>query len=111
MAPSNFVMLRIGADFAFEVHIVALLYVLRIQSAAQMQLYLRRDWKERKRIFWFSQCSTCATDIMKYFGENGRGISKSLEYVNERVFINKTCGYSCATDLPIQEMFMSPHFK
>lgn len=46
MAPGDFVMLRISADFAFKVHIVALLYILRIQSAAQMQLYLRRNWRE-----------------------------------------------------------------
>lgn len=48
MAPGDFVMLRISADFAFKVHVVALLYVFRVQGAAQMQLYLRRNWTEEK---------------------------------------------------------------
>lgn len=46
MAPGDFVMLRISTDFALEVYVIALLYVLCIQGAAQMQLYLRRNWRE-----------------------------------------------------------------
>lgn len=46
MAPGDFVMLWISTDFAFEIHVVALLYVLRVQGAAQMQLYLGRNWRE-----------------------------------------------------------------
>lgn len=78
-------MLRIGADFAFEVHVVALLYVLRVQSAAQMQLYLRRDWWERERkkkrenFPRFFRVFRARATAMKYFGgKNARGIPRAV---------------------------------
>lgn len=66
MAPGDFMMLRIGTDFAFKVHVVALLYVLRLQSAAQMQLYLRRNWKELLGVFIISRYAK----TMKYFSSS-----------------------------------------
>lgn len=46
MPPGNLMMLRIGTNFAFEVHVVAFFYVLRIQGATQMQLHLRRNYRK-----------------------------------------------------------------
>jgi len=90
VAPGDFMMLRIGTDFAFEVHVVALLYVLRVQSAAQMQLYLRRNWKE----FFGALLFHDDNEIFPQFRR--REILKSpetTEYVKRQKHINKACDY------------------